>query len=91
MSSKSLGKNRTKKKESLIYLFFSDMVCAFHSFQSSGKNSGGAQFFYDMNAKMGDDRGQKRKGGGDGGERKRLPPKPTGKLLINWFMTCSIN
>lgn len=32
-----------------------------------------------MNAKTGDDRGQKRKGGGDGGERKRLPPKPTGE------------
>lgn len=54
--------------------------------QGSGKSGGGTQFFYDMNAKTGDDRGQKRKGGGDGGERKRLPPKPTGPC---WFCLAS--
>ncbi|MPC07845.1 CWF19-like protein 1 [Portunus trituberculatus] len=52
----------------------------------SGKDTRGAQFFYDMNAKMGDERGQKRKGGGEGGERKRLPPKPTGPC---WFCLAS--
>lgn len=45
-----------------------------------------------MNAKTGDDRGQKRKGGRDGGgERKRLPPKPTGKLHLQWLNTCTTN
>ncbi|XP_068220486.1 CWF19-like protein 1 isoform X2 [Palaemon carinicauda] len=48
----------------------------------------GAQFFYDMNAKFDDtERGKKRIGDGDkGGERKRLPPKPTGPC---WFCLAS--
>ncbi|XP_066985910.1 CWF19-like protein 1 isoform X2 [Macrobrachium rosenbergii] len=55
--------------------------------QVSGKSSG-AQFFYDMDAKYDDDgRGKKRKGDGDmGGERKRIPPKPTGPC---WFCLAS--
>ncbi|XP_045138727.1 CWF19-like protein 1 isoform X3 [Portunus trituberculatus] len=65
---------------------FSDSNIAHPPKQRSGKDTRGAQFFYDMNAKMGDERGQKRKGGGEGGERKRLPPKPTGPC---WFCLAS--
>ncbi|XP_064113459.1 CWF19-like protein 1 [Macrobrachium nipponense] len=55
--------------------------------QVSAKSSG-AQFFYDMNAKFDDDDGRrKRKGDSDmGGERKRVPPKPTGPC---WFCLAS--
>ncbi|KAK4323675.1 hypothetical protein Pmani_005646 [Petrolisthes manimaculis] len=54
--------------------------------KKSETDRGSVQFFYDMNTKSGDKQGKRRKEGDDGGERKRLPPKPTSPC---WFCLSS--
>lgn len=64
-----------------VFIFRYNFLFDYLTKQRSGKETKAGQFFYDMDAKAGDERGQKRKGGGgDVGERKRLPPKPTGNM-----------
>ncbi|XP_071515989.1 CWF19-like protein 1 [Panulirus ornatus] len=78
----------TKQPSDVTECPYTDSNVAHPSRQTAEQSSGGGQFFYDMNAKPDDDkRGKKRKGDGyDGGERRHMPPKPTGPC---WFCLAS--
>ncbi|KAG7163471.1 CWF19-like protein 1-like [Homarus americanus] len=77
----------TKQPTDISECPYSDANVA-HQTKENVAQSCGAQFFYDMNTKPGDDkRGKKRRGDGDeSGERRRMPPKPTGPC---WFCLAS--
>ncbi|CAL4123010.1 unnamed protein product, partial [Meganyctiphanes norvegica] len=54
--------------------------------EKANKNSGGAQFFYDMNTKQDDHQGKRRRDDSSGGERKKGPKQPAGPC---WFCLAS--